>query len=151
MPRVLSLLAVLVFFNVPRLIGEQGLPSKEDRCHGRPIGASCWMELSNQPGCYGWDSYVIPDETKTWMGECAGGLAQGSDTLIESSGRGHRILESTGRFHQGKQHGHWVALDEAGIVHEGPFVEGRIHGRWVLRDKDGNQEVVTFKNGERVG
>ena len=151
MPRVLSLLAVLVFFNLPRLIGEQGLPSKEERCRGRPIGASCWIKLSNQPGCYGWDSYLFPDETKTWKGECVGGLAQGSGTLIESSGRGHRILESTGRFHQGKQHGHWVAFDEAGNVHEGPFVEGRIHGRWVLRDKDGNQEVVTFKNGERVG
>ena len=38
-----------------------------------------------------------------------------------------------------------------GQVQEGSFVEGKMHGGWVLHDKDGNQDVVTFKNGERVG
>ena len=149
-------------------------PSKQDRCQGKPIGASCWMELSNQTGCYVWDSYLIPDETKTWMGECVGGLAHGSGTLVESSGRGHRTLESTGRFFQGKRQGLWVALDELGNVHEGPFVEGKrhgnwsvrrpdgivsggpfvegkAHGQWVLRDKDGSIQVGPMVNGTMHG
>ena len=151
MPRVLSLLAVLVFFSVPLLIGEQGIPAKEDWCQEKPIGASCWMELSDQPGCYVWDSYLFPDETKTWMGECVGGLAQGSGTLSAFSTRSRKILESTGNFQQGKQHGYWIERAENGTVHDGPFVEGQRHGNWVVRDADGKVSGGPFAEGKAQG
>lgn len=221
MSRVLSLLAVLIFSTIPRLIGEQGIPPSEDRCQAKPPNASCWMELSNQPGCYVWTFHFIPDEARTWTGACTGSLAQGPGTLTEVSGGGYWVLESTGQFQDGKQHGYWTGSDSNGNVHEGPrvygkrhgqwverwtdgrgvhegpyvdgkrnghwierwddgsiqegpyvngqhhgrwilrfadsevqegaFVEGQIHGRWVLRDKEGNQEVVIYKNGERTG
>ena len=32
-------------------------------CTGQPKGAECWIELSNQPGCYVWNPYLQPDET----------------------------------------------------------------------------------------
>ena len=151
MPRVLSFLAVLGFLSSPGLIREQEFPPKQDRCQGKPPDSSCWIELSNQPGCYVWNSHFIPDEARTWTGGCDGAFAEGPGTLIEFSGTGRKILESFGHFKQGKRHGHWGGIDARGNFHEGPFVDGKMHGRWVLRDKDGNQEMVTFKNGERVG
>ena len=68
MPRVLSLLVILVSLNVPRVAGEQSAPPKQDRCQGKPPNSSCWMELSNQPGCYVWNSHFIPDAARTWTG-----------------------------------------------------------------------------------
>ena len=98
MPRALSLLAVFIFFSVPRLTGEQELPAKGDQCQGKPIGASCWMELSNQPGCYVWNPYFFPGEAMTWTGECDGDFAQGPGTLIRFSDIGHKLwnLSATG-------------------------------------------------------
>ena len=144
MPRVLSLLTILVFFSVPRLIGEQGMPPQEDRCQGKPPNASCWMELSNQPGCYVWVSYFIPDETRTWTGACIGSFAQGPGTLTEVSGGGYWVLESTGQYRDGKQHGYWFGFDSNGNVHGGPFVEGQRHGNWIYRDADRNRSGGPF-------
>ena len=36
-----------------RTAGRQVAP--EPTCAGKAVGASCWMELSNQPGCYLWN------------------------------------------------------------------------------------------------
>lgn len=137
MPRVLSLLAIFVFFGVPRLIGEQEFPSEQDRCQGKPPTSSCWMELSNQPGCYVWISHLIPDEARTWTGGCDGDLTQGPGYLKWFSGSGHMILEIFGRFERGKQHGDWVGMGPRGNVHEGRRVHGKKHGRWVERWTDG--------------
>ena len=110
------------------------------------------MELSNQPGCYVWTSYFIPDKAMSWTGGgCDGDFSEGPGTLIEFSGSGHKILESFGTFEQGKQHGQWGGIDAGGNFHEGPFVAGKMHGRWVIRDKEGNRDMITFQNGERVG
>ena len=152
MPRVLSLLVILFLMSVPLLIGEQGIaPSEEDRCQGKPPTSSCWMELSNQPGCYVWISYLIPDEARTWSGGCDGDLAQGPGYLKWFSGSGHMILESFGRFEQGKQHGNWFGFDSNENAHEGPFVEGRRHGNWVFRDTDGNVSGGPFVEDRQHG
>ena len=39
---------------------------------GKNPNSPCWMELSNQPGCYVWTSYFIPDKAMSWTGGCGG-------------------------------------------------------------------------------
>ena len=50
-------------------------------CAGQWSGTECWMELSNAPGCYVWNGALLPEQTVTWTGDCAGELAQGKGTL----------------------------------------------------------------------
>ena len=51
-------------------------------CAGKPAGAECWMEISEQPGCYLWDGELERGETVTWTGECVGGIAHGPGTIV---------------------------------------------------------------------
>ena len=50
-------------------------------CTEESDGDSCWMELTNQPGCYVWNPNPHPNEIVTWTAECAAGAAQGTGTL----------------------------------------------------------------------
>ena len=71
-------------------------------CTGNHAPDSCWMELADRPGCYLWNEAPQDDETVTWSGECANGVAQGigrvtwyqdhevSQTVETSSSRGPR-------------------------------------------------------------
>ncbi len=143
-------------------------------CAGQWGGTECWMELSNPPGCYVWNGFLLPDQTVTWTGECAGDLAQGQGTLkwVWDRGRGKETAEETGYLEagknrqgqwitryengavsegphvEGKRHGQWIVRSADGAVHEGSYVEGKRHGRWVTQDPSGKREVVTFKNGK---
>ena len=65
---------------VPRLT-----PICTDEHHSRDV--SCWMELSNHPGCYVWNPVPQPNETVTWTAECAGGMVQGTGTITWRYGR----------------------------------------------------------------
>ena len=47
-------------------------------CAGKPAGAACWMEISEQPGCHLWNGGLALGATVTWTGECVGGFAQGT-------------------------------------------------------------------------
>ena len=67
-------------------------------CTGQPEGAACWMELANQPECYVWNGSLDKDETVTWTGECPGGTAQGTGTLIWIWDSGQGTQEDTGVF-----------------------------------------------------
>ena len=142
-------------------------------CAGQPEGTACWMELSNHPDCYVWNSYLQPDETATWTGECVEGVAEGAGTLKEIYNDGQNTDEHTGRLQagrrhgrwvlrladgsvnegpmvEGKHHGHWVSRFADGNVEEGPMVEGKRHGQWVLRSADGTRHTLTFKDGKPV-
>ena len=47
---------------------------QEDTCTGKAVGASCWMKVANQPGCYLWVEEQ-KEATATWTGrETAIGL-----------------------------------------------------------------------------
>ena len=143
-------------------------------CAGQWGGTECWIELSNTPGCYVWNNFLLPEQTVTWTGECAGDVAQGQGTLkrVWDRGRGKETAEETGYLEagknrhgqwirsygngtvhegpyvEGKRHGQWIIRRADGAVHEGSYVEGKRHGRWVTRDKSGKPEVVTYKNGK---
>ena len=121
-------------------------------CAGQPEGGACWMELANQPECYVWNDSPSTDETVTWTGECAGGLAQGTGTLIwiwiwDSGQEGTQ--EDTGRLQAGKMQGDWVKRMPAGFVEEGPYVEGERHGHWVFRYPD-RVEEGPYVEGQRA-
>ena len=113
------------------------------KCAGMGRGAECWLELANRPGCHVFDrSY---DQTSTWSGACAGGLAVGQGTLNWSSPYGS--AEFSGTLDHGKRHGHWVLHWSDGSVAEGPYADGEEHGHWVLRRPDGRCSAELWSHG----
>ena len=140
-------------------------------CAGQPVGAACWQELSRQPGCYVWNQNRQPGSIATWMGECAGGLAEGTGTLTwvwddnreTMTGRlqggkhtGHWIIRHAdgtvveGRHVNGQMNGRWVWRYPNGEVWEGPYVDGQMNGNWVGRLASGRVEERVYANGERI-
>ena len=120
-------------------------------CAGQPKGASCWMELTGQPGCYVRNGSLSPDATVTWTGTCSAGRAQGEGTLKWVWEDGEKTSESTGSLTDGKRHGPWVLRFEDGGVQEGPYVDGKKHGPWVSRLADGGVQEGPFVDGKRHG
>ena len=100
-------------------------------CAGKSRGAECWMEVTDHPGCYVWDDYLITDQTVTWTGTCSGGRAQAEGTLNWVNTGNKDTLEGTGRLTDGKRSGDWADRWPSGRVDEGPYVEGKRHGQWL--------------------
>ena len=144
-------------------------------CAGKPAGAACWMEISEQPGCHLWNRGLAPGATVTWTGECIGGLAQGTGTitwvwdgngqtetggrLVDGKSNGHWVISradgtvSEGPFVDGEENGHWVWRYPDGYdmeEGEGPYVGGKMHGNWVIRRPNGTVEQWLFRDGDRV-
>ena len=118
-------------------------------CAGQPEGAACWMEVSRQPGCYVWNSFLLLGATVSWSGACASGLAQGTGTLTWLWDGNRRM--DTGRLVDGKRSGHWVARQPDGTVAEGPTVDGAWNGRWVWRYANGNVWEGSYVDGKMSG
>ena len=131
-----------------------GSPSSfqnEPTCAGQPKGTACWMELSNQPGCYVWNGSLAVDATVIWTGECAEGMGEGTGTLNWVWDGGKESSETTGRLQAGKRHGQWVLRDSDGGVGEGPYVEGERHGQWMDRLASGEVQEGPYQRGKRHG
>ena len=58
---------------------------------------------------------------------------------------------ATGRYVDGKRHGHWVVRRANGDVFEGPLVDGKEHGKWVLRFADGDFAEGPYIDGKFRG
>ena len=105
------------------------------------LGPPCWMEIENHPGCYTWNPALRPDETVTWSGECAGGLAHGTGSRKWRTWFGNVI--GTGELRAGKPHGRWTMRaarpGESDYFEEGPFVDGKKHGHWIEREESGRE------------
>ena len=131
-----------------------GTPSKfrdEPTCSGRPKGASCWMELENQPGCYIWNPNLQVDGTVTWTGECVEGIAQGTGTSKWVWDSAKKTSEGTGELQEGKVHGAWVIQAANGIIWEGPYEAGKRHGEWVFRIDGWGVGGGPYVRGKRHG
>ncbi len=140
--------------SAPPAATDQGQPSRiraEQTCAGQPQGDACWMAVANHPECYVWNPSLQPDETVTWTGECAGGLAQGTGTLNWVSNSDRSTSESTGFLQEGQRHGDWVLRFADGTVEEGPYVEGKMHGDWVERWADGTVHEGPYVEDQRHG
>ena len=116
------------------------------------LGPPCWMEIENHPGCYTWNPALRPDETVTWSGECAGGLAHGTGSRKWRTWFGNVI--GTGELRAGKPHGRWTMRaarpGESDYFEEGPFVDGKKHGHWIEREESDEREG-SYVNGKRNG
>ena len=111
----------------------------------------CWMETSNQPGCYVWNPNPAPEETVTWTGSCVDGKASGRGKLVWRFRRDgvSKTSEGEGEMREDNLVGHWVYRTSDGEVWEGPFVDGKRHGRFVKRGTKGEQWNC-WSRGERV-
>ena len=58
---------------------------RPDQTCADQTGASCWMEISQRPGCYVWNPCPATDETVIWTRACAGSFAQGPRDAHDSS------------------------------------------------------------------
>ena len=116
-------------------------------CADQP-GESCWMEVSQRPGCYVWNPNPQFGETVTWTAECAGGLVQGTGTLRWVHDEGWQT--QTGRMVDGKPDGYLISREEDGTTAEGPYVDGKRNGTFVIRWASGNVEERRYVNGEWV-
>ena len=121
----------------------------DQTCVGQAVGASCWMEIAGQLGCYVWNPNLQVGETVTWTGECSGGLAQGTGSLTWVWDENESA--STGRLQNGEKTGHWVHRAADGGVSEGPYVDGARTGRWVIRYADGGVSEGPYVGGEWTG
>ena len=160
-----------LFLLLPLVAAAGAAPAEEtaggvavrETCEGRPKGSACWMGLADRPECYLWNPNLQPGETATWTGECSGGLAQGTGTIIWRAARNpmfillsdhvfvRETVEYTGRLENGKKHGRWVERYANGRVEEGPYVDGRRQGRWVWRDADGTVWEGRYWDGKKDG
>ena len=125
---------------------------------GNWFGAPCWMELSQQPGCYAWNAtkYRQRSASVTWTGQCVAGTAQGTGTLtwawLDSTSGRARTATQTGQLADGRQTGNWVDRADDGGVEEGPYVDGMRHGHWIFRsDRDRGMGQGSYVNGEQHG
>ena len=143
----------------------------EPKCARNSNGTGCWMEVTKQPGCYVWNPNPQPDETVTWSGECAGGLAQGEGTRKWIWEDGEKTSEEKGLLRDGKSHGQWTWRNAEGeegksfyvygehvgntaddvIVMEGLLVKGKKHGKWAIRYADGEVGEGSYVEGKRHG
>ena len=128
--------------------------STDETCIGKPVGSSCWMELTNHPECYVWNPHLQKDENVTWSGKCSGNLAHGEGTLTWAVTDGDSLKitsTSTGHLQKGNFHGQWVHRPSKWIVEEGPYVDGKKHGQWIWRHLDGSVGEGPYVNGKAHG
>ena len=144
-------------------------------CLGKPEGSECWIEVSNLPGCHVWNPTLQVEETVTWSGECADGLAHGPGTLnwtwlelpygwrdlpfdylgsISSEEREsfRASEEATGSLKLGRTHGRWVIDPGPGTgVWEGLYVDGKEHGWWTVTYHNGGVTEGFYESGRERG
>ena len=95
-------------------------------CTGRAPGASCWMELANEAGCYLWNPSLQARETVTWTGRCSAGYAQGLGQVRWLADGSTQTEE--GRLVDGQRDGIWVTQDQDGWASQGSHARGQRHG-----------------------
>ncbi len=137
--------------------GGSGLPAgirPEDTCPGKEVASSCWMELSNRPGCYTWNPNLQREETVTWTGGCSNGRASGVGDRAWSytDDEGEPASSSgTGELRDDKEAGLWTTRLASGLVAEGSWVDGRPHGHHVLRWPSGRVHEGPYVDGKENG
>ncbi|WP_419949443.1 hypothetical protein [Candidatus Palauibacter sp.] len=98
----------------------------EELCSGQAPGASCWMELADEPGCFLWNRQLRTGATATWTGMCSRGFAQG----------------------RGQVRWHYDGYVGTG---EGLLIDGRRDGIWVYQTSEGWSSQGSFRRGQRHG
>lgn len=101
-------------------------------------------------GCRIWDSGHEADETISWSGACAGGVAQGRGVL-----QWFKAGTSSGRYDgdlkDGKQHGYGVSTWPGGARFEGQYRDGFRHGFGRYTWANGDRYEGEYRQGKRAG
>ncbi|WP_419858595.1 hypothetical protein [Candidatus Palauibacter irciniicola] len=100
-----------------------------ETCAGQPAGSECWMEVTNQPGCYLWNRQLRTSATATWAGTCSRGFAQGRGR-VRWLYDGYVGTEE-GLFIDGRRDGMWVSQTSEGWSSQGSYRRGQRHNTWI--------------------
>ena len=130
-------------------------PPEGPICTGRESSDGCWMEISNQTGCYLWNPFPKDDETVSWSGDCSEGFPQG-DGRVSWYQYGALDIIAEGRFRGGRRDGPYMYRSVDGTSSgEGLYMNGERSGRWTFhfegRDDNMVRAAGSFVNGERHG
>ena len=52
------------------------LDEAEQTCAGKPKGAACWLELTDNPGCYVWNRYLTSSDARRARWTSHGSMAR---------------------------------------------------------------------------
>ena len=144
----------------PSELGDQSPPlplpptvSAAEICPDDGRRTDCWIEVTNQKGCYVWISSLQPNRTLRWNGECSGGLGEGTGELVESDGIGWSSFRGSaeGSLVQGLRQGRWIERYRSGFVGTGTFVDGKKHGTWIARNPGGAILTQRYMSGKAYG
>ena len=127
------------------------LPVSVKTCAGQPEGTECWMELTNRPKCFVWNSYLYTDEVVRWTGECSEGFAQGMGTLTKVWDNDKKTQKEIGYLQDGKKNGHWILHRANNDTEQGPYVDGEKNGHWILHRANNDIEQGPYVDGEKNG
>lgn len=91
-----------------------------------------------------------PDESVTWSGGCANGLADGQGVMVlaidgRDSGRFEGVMRA------GRPEGSGIYVYRGNNRYEGEFAEGQRHGTGVMQYGDGRRYEGQWQNGLRSG
>jgi hypothetical protein len=102
--------------------------------------------LPDSKGCKIWNPNPHPNETITWSGGCANGLAEGEGVLVWFKD-GKQESEDKGTFKAGRLEGPGVTTTTGGYRYEGDFQAGKFHGRGISTYANGTRYEGDFSNG----
>jgi hypothetical protein len=99
-------------------------------------------------GCTVWDQHPVADETVSWSGDCANGLAQGPGSLQWLRG-GKAFEQDDGEWNMGRQSGRGTQDWNSGR-YQGEHLNGEPHGQGVMTLQSARYEGE-FRNGKPNG
>ena len=126
--------------------GSQAIASRQrtPKCQGMEVGAFCWKEISNKPGCFlmTYDFHLIVK----WSGGCLDDTAHGRGTLVWRNSK-----LSPASLDDMEVLWPWILSDEADSIDStGEIVQGKMEGRWVHRFPSSKYYDESKSEGEYV-
>ena len=108
-----------------------------------------WI-ADQRTGCKVWNANPAPDESITWSGACAKGLAQGKGVL-QWYRAGRRGSTFTGEYRDGHATGRGVSVFPTGTSYDGEYRASLPNGRGVMIWSNGDRYEGQWRNGRAHG
>ena len=102
-------------------------------------------------GCRVSNPESVPDESVTWSGACAKGLAQGRGVLQWYRGGKPIGGRYEGEYRNGMMNGQGTATFESGNRYEGEWKDGQRSGHGIFTWANGNRFEGQWEDGKRSG
>lgn len=97
-------------------------------------------------GCKVWNSYPEPNETISWSGACANGLAQGSGVL-QWFASGKPGSKYSGDYSDGKMYGRGIVTFANGNRYDGEWRDNKAHGQGTKTETNGQVYAGVWSKG----